>query len=474
MRSLTVGLALAVGLLPTPPAAARSGAEWKPCEGTEIPAGMHCAAVEVPVDWADPQGRKITLKLARLKATDPDRRIGSVLHIPGGPGGSGIDLLTSTANDLAELRQRFDLVGYDPRNTETLTPDSCRRPAVPQLAEPRNRREYHAQAAAFSAAFTKCRADDRSGLLGNLDSLSVARDMDAVRAALGEEKLSFMANSYGGVPAAAYMRLFPQRIRAMYLDGVIDQVSGWHSQTLLGFQAMEESFARFADWCGTTTACALHGEDVGKVWRALIRRADRDPLPVESPEFGKGKLTGSLLRWFSYSVDPGPGSERWRAFAAAVDKARRGDGSALATPVLGNSRVWSMPAMIGKTCGDDRGYSGYAQYREFRRQVRKVSPNFGGATFDALGCSGWPRPVANPSRPLPVHDLPPVLGLGTWGDYGITDSLVRLVPGSTTVRYDGPGHVMYAGGDPCAIAHATRYLTDLTLPPQGTVCHPPQ
>ncbi|MGI5158232.1 alpha/beta fold hydrolase [Microbispora sp. CA-102843] len=428
----------------------------------------------MPLDWAHPNGRTTTLRLARLPATDPAHRIGSVLHIPGGPGNSGIEDIKLAAGDLAGIRERFDLVAYDPRNTGLAAklPESCAQPAVPALIEPRDRAEYDAQAGAIAAAIRRCRAEDRSGLYGRLDSVSVARDMEAIRVALGERRLSFMAESAGGVPAEAYLRLFPEHVRAMYLDGVINQPAGWANQHLLAYRDLERMFGRFTAWCAETAACALHGEDAGKVWRDLTARADRTPIPVTSEQFGRGKLTGSYLRWFGFAADPGPGNSRWLTFAEAVDKARHGDGSGFTDAALGNARVWTMPLILGMTCADDRGYDGYEEYVRVRREARRISPNLGGAMFDQLGCAGWPLPVANPSRPLPARGLPPLLGAGAWGDFAWTDSLVRRVPGSATVQYEGPGHVLYLSGNRCAIGHATRYLTDLTPPPPGTVCLP--
>ncbi|TMR11233.1 alpha/beta hydrolase [Nonomuraea turkmeniaca] len=476
-RSLAAGLATAALAGLSPPAAADgSSIEWKQCAGENAPDGMQCATVTVPLDWADPGGKKITLDLARFPATDPGRRIGSVLHVPGGPGGKGIEDLKRFAPDMSRLRERFDLVTSNPRNTDlgAKLPEVCARPAVAHLAEPRSRAEYDAQAAAFAKAMRECRDQDRSGLYTRLDSVSVARDMEAIRAALGERRLSFMAESYGGVPATAYMRLFPHRIRAMYLDGVINQPDGWSDQWLLAYPETERALTRFTTWCQATAACALHGEDAGKIWRALTERADRAPIPVTSKPFGKGRLTGSYLRWFGFSGDPGPGHARWLAFAEAVDKARRGDGSGFADAALGNARVWSMPNNLGMTCGDDRGYRTYAEYRKERERAREVSPSFGTAGFDLIACSGWPFPVPNPSRLLPTAGLPPMLGAGTWSDYPWTESLIRRIPGSAAIRYEGPGHVLYMSGNRCAIEHATRYLIDLTLPRPGTVCLPEQ
>ncbi|MBB5079117.1 alpha/beta fold hydrolase [Nonomuraea endophytica] len=470
MTVTNIAVAL-VALAATIPASGTPKPSWRDCADQGVP-GMRCAAIEVPVDWARPDGRKVRLELARLPATEPARRIGSVLGVPGGPGSNGIEDLKHGAADLTELRRRFDLVAYRPRNSLWIqqVPPACMRPGT-TLTETRSPREYEALAAAMAKAFTTCQKADRTGLLHHMDSLSVARDMDAVRRALGEERLSFMANSYGGVPAAAYARLFPRRIRAMYLDGTINQVDGWPRQWLRALPVHEQVFRRFTAWCADTPACALHGEDAGAVWRTLIRDADRRPIPVTSSEFGKGELTGWHLRGFAFSADPGPKETRWLEFAESVDKARRGDGSGFADFALGNARIWATPGALAMTCADGRGFAGYSQLREFRRQAEKVSPNFGGSAFDALGCAGWPGKVANPPRPLPVSGLPPFLGMGsTWGDYVWSESFTRLIPGSRTVAYEGPGHVMYLSGKKCPIRYATEYLTDLRLPEPGTTC----
>ncbi|MEU3169698.1 alpha/beta fold hydrolase [Streptosporangium sp. NPDC006930] len=444
---------------------------WRDCAGQEMPAGMRCAAIEVPVDWARPNGPKITLDLARLPATEPARRIGSVLGVPGGPGARGIEDLQLVAGSLTELGRRFDLVAYNPRNAvwRDRLPQSCMQPGT-SLSDPRDEKEYRALTAAMTKAFTACQKADKTGLFSQMDSLSVARDMEAVRKSLGEERLSLMANSYGGVPAAAYARLFPQRIRAMYLDGAINQVDGWSNQWLRILPLHERAFTRFTTWCADTPACALHGEDAGAVWRELTRDADRRPIPVTS-EFGK-ELTGWHLRNLGFIGDPGEGHSHWLAFAEAVDKARGGDGSGFADFALGNTRVWAMPGTLAMTCADGRGYASYAQLQEFRRQTRKISPNFGGgASFEALGCAGWPLRVANPPRPLPTRGLPPFLGAGsTWGDHVWTESFTRMIPGSVTVAYEGPGHALYLMGKKCPIQHATTYLTELRLPKPGTTC----
>ncbi|NJP94637.1 alpha/beta hydrolase [Nonomuraea sp. FMUSA5-5] len=449
-----------------------AGVVWRACGGEGVPAGMECGAIDVPVDWSRPGGKQVRLELARLRATEPAARVGSVLGVPGGPGRDGIEDLKLAAPHLTELRRRFDLVAYRPRSTVwgTTAAPSCWEPGV-ALRDPRDRRAYEAVAAAMAKAFAACRADDTTGLLGHLDGLSIARDMEAVRRALGEERLSLMANSYGGVVAAAYIRLFPQRIRAMYLDGVVNQTEGWPMVNLVTRAGSEQALERFGRWCAATPACALHGEDAADVWRRLTRAADRKPIPVTSQQFGEGELTGWHLRNFGFVPDPGPDHARWLALAEWTDKARHGDGSGFADFALGNTRAWATPVVLAMSCGDGRGYTGWAQLRQYRRDVREVAPSFPGAAFDQVGCIGWPEPVANPPRPLEVRGLPPMLGAGALeGDFSWTERFIRMVPGSVTVGYDGPGHVLYLSGRKCPIAHATAYLTELRLPAPGTIC----
>ncbi|SEM43600.1 alpha/beta fold hydrolase [Nonomuraea pusilla] len=471
-RAWPVIAVTAAMLAMTAPAASASPDDgrlgWRQCGSEGAPSDMQCASVEVPVDWAEPEGQKITLDLARLPATDPARRIGSVLGISSG---YGIQDLTRSAADLTELRRRFDLVGYDTRTTTWVArmPQACMRPGA-SLHDPRSPKEFAALAAAMNDAFEQCRQADPTGLSAHLDALSIARDTEAIREALGEERLSFLVGGTGGSAAAAYVRLFPQRIRAMYLDGVNNQPEGWPAQRLLALPVMRGMATRFADWCAATPACALHGQDAEAVWLRLLRDADRHPIPVTSSQYGEGKLTGWLLT-SALPLDPGPQNAGWLAFADAVDKARHGDGSGFADQVLFTARVAATPAALVMSCGDDRGYTGYAQLQDFRRKARKIAPEYAGAAIDALGCTGWPPPVANPSRPLPTRGLPPFLGVGTtWVDHTSTKSFTSMFPGSVTIPYDGPGHVMYLSGKKCPIRHATRYLTDLTLPEPGTVC----
>jgi pimeloyl-ACP methyl ester carboxylesterase len=472
-RSSAVGLALAAMVAVIPPAEAASAPEWTVCTGDDVPEDMECATIEVPVDWSRPGGRKVALGVARLPATDPARRVGSVLIAPGGPGEDGVGTLKRTPESFAGLRERFDVIAYDPRNSVARRnlPPSCDRPGLAAVADARNAAEYHAQAAVLAKAVDRCRADDTTGLVENMDSLSVARDMDAIRALLGEDELSLLGWSYGGVPVAAYARLYPQRVRALVLDGTPDQTIGPYAMDRVALPSIEGSFTRFVAWCASDDTCALHGQDVRKAWRRLVGDAHRNPATYTSPGLGTIRLTDLHLKFFGGAHTPWPAT--WPGLAAGIAKAEKGDFAWFGEQALHNSQGWAMPGFMAIRCPDALGYQGYGGFAEGRRRAERLSPDFGsGMGWEALVCSGWKQPIANPPRPLPAKGLPPALGLGSLSDFAMTDALVRNIPGSVAVRYEGPGHVMYLANDRCMTEHANRYLIELKLPPAGTVCRP--
>ncbi|WP_053174592.1 alpha/beta fold hydrolase [Nonomuraea sp. SBT364] len=443
---------------------------WAPCPGDDVPAGLVCASVDVPVDWARPDGRRITLQIAKLPATGA--RTGTVFAVPGGPGGSGVDDLKYRVKSFDNLRGRFDVVSLTPRTHASAggLPVECFTTG-PWLTRPDGKADYARLAVANRASAERCRRHDPE-LFDHLDSASFARDIDAVRAALGERRLSFIATSYGGVPAVAYARLFPERVRAMYLDGAVNQLRDTRAEMRDRAATYEKQFTRFAAWCAADASCALHGPDPAARWRKLVARADRDPVPV----------SGERVRYSGFDmqiaampnlVHPGTGNARWAQLAAAAARAEAGDARGFADYVKasGSLKPPSYTGMNATHCADGLRFAGYADYRGALAIGRRLSPNLPDmGVWHRLGCAGWPGRVANPPSPLPSSGLPPFLGAGTWTDYADTADLALRVPGSSTVRYDGPGHGLYLTGNACVIAHADRYLTDLTLPPPGTVC----
>ncbi|MEV6980652.1 alpha/beta fold hydrolase [Sphaerisporangium sp. NPDC051017] len=477
--SVLVGLAVAPApaMAKAVSASARTGSAaspvgelaWSACPG---PAGMECATIEVPVDWAAPQGARIKLDVARLPATDPAGRLGSVLTVPdGGPGIQGV--LAAAPESFAGLRRRFDVVGYNPRTSVAgrHLPPSCGVPGRP-LGDPGDRAAYESQAAALESLVERCRRDDTLGLADHLDSVSVAKDMEALRIALGEDRLNLMALSYGGVPAAAYARLYPGRVRAAVFDSTPDPASGWRGMERVQLRATEAAFRRFASWCAGEGACPLRGRDMRGVWRDLIGSTEREPVTHTSAR-GTIRLTDLHLKAMARLVLAVP--ERFAEFAGALAAANEGDFTWFGDQILGISASWSSPGAAATRCPDGLVRLGYDALVSDRRYSERLSPDFGGGVgtgLEALACSGWRhRPVAAPRRLPP--GLPPVLGLGGDRDFAVTSLLVRQVPRSAAVRYDGPVHVVYLRAkNSCVTGYADRYLTTRALPPSGAVCSP--
>ncbi|MEV4374535.1 alpha/beta fold hydrolase [Nonomuraea sp. NPDC049637] len=479
IRVAAIGVATVV-LLPAVTGLPDTGAgpstpAWADCADKRLAEELRCASVTVPLDWAKPSGRRIELTVGLLPATGAQRRIGAVFAIPGGPGASGVAELSENAGSFAELRDRFDVVSVEPRNTidKGVLPYDCL-VSGPWITWPDTRAEYAELGRRNRAAAERCRAADPD-FFDHMDSASVARDMEAVRAALGEDQLSFIANSYGGIPAIAYSRLFPGRVRAMVFDGTANPYMS-RAQTRLPH---EESFARFAAWCTASTACALHGQDVGEVWRSLVARADRVPVPVEG-EPPQAAYSGFDLKEAAapsiVSPGPAPGYPRWTELAEAIKRAAGGDASGFADYVRQSTKSPKVPSFTGMNmtqCLDGLGFRDYAEYRASRREGERLLPNLAGTElWHPLACVGWPAPATNPPAPLPSTGLPPYLGVGSWTDFEATADLVRRVPGSGTVEYQDHGHGLYNAGKSCIIAHVNRYLISLRLPAAGTVCGP--
>ena len=231
MKTRLLALALMLGVVAAAPSASAAesphngrGAfpiSWTPCPGRPE---VQCGTLRVPLDWARPTGARITLALARHLATDPAHRIGALFINPGGPGGSGVEV--ATIADLVfspELVARFDIVGVDPRGIGGSTPITCRTPVSQPgfTLFPRTEAQFQRMVRQNRELGRGCL--ERTGpLLGHVDTVSVARDHEAVRIGLGERTFNWLGLSYGTQIGANYAQLFPQRIRAMVFDAALD------------------------------------------------------------------------------------------------------------------------------------------------------------------------------------------------------------------------------------------------------------
>lgn len=473
MRRIAVVGALAVALIASTVSTFHAVAEtgdldFEPC-GADGEA--ECGSLTVPIDWSRPDGDSLDLRVVRRVATDPKARLGTLFFNPGGPGtGAG-----GYVGDYAEatfsptLREHFDLIGVDPRGVAGSGQIGCDKPVHdPSVRQfPRDAAEYDTL-----VEHNRAVADSCDPLIEHMDTDTVARDLDAVRQALGEKRISFLGQSYGSMLGTAYALRYPQRVRAMSLDAVVDRGMPAAALAEEGAAAVEHTFDAFAEWCRDDEDCALHGRDVGAVWDDLVETAAARPIPVPD---GRA-VTVEELRFAGYAylnLYPEFG-ERFGAAIAAAETGDAGDFAAIRAEALENPD--SAASYRAVMCRDiDPAVDGFDELRDRAKRVAAVSPHLDGTSeFWAVtaGCLGWPHPAPEPT-PVAVDDVPPLLLVGNTGDPATpvawAHRLSRGIDGSRVLTVDTYGHTAY-NRSPCATAAIDAYLVDGELPAPDTVC----
>ncbi|WP_282692816.1 alpha/beta hydrolase [Streptomyces sp. CC208A] len=476
---------------------------WRPC------GELRCASLTVPMDYSRPgDGRTFVLPVARAATATADRRIGSLVYNPGGPGERGVQALRDgLADGLGQgVRERFDIVAFDPRGVGESKPAlTCVPPdqaddeeesataAVPP--HPRTPAERAAALADARATAESCRK--ASGpLLPHVGTADAARDLDVLRAALGERRLTYVGWSYGTSLGTSYAEQFPRRVRAMVLDGAIDPALDWRQRLTsqaTGFRDAVDTYARTCadvveEGCPGTTP-----EEIRALIDRLVERSRREPLPVEDSEDGLDAAgVISALSMSMYTPE-----DQWEDLSAALRAADDGDGTELAALATGASEEEnedtptepaddsgspddvpednSEAALIAVNCLDVPHPRDERAYWDALAPAEKAAGLYGttGLTGE-LVCKDWP---SGPDRPHRVNaaGVPPVLVVGTTGDpatpYAEAVSLARQFPGGMLLSLRAPGHTAY-GRDACVDEKVEAYLTTLEKVPAGTMCTP--
>jgi pimeloyl-ACP methyl ester carboxylesterase len=499
-------LVVAFLVLAAPLAMARAqtpvtGIGWTPCASllpematpVSLPAALECASILVPLDYADPSGDQIAIGFNRLPARDPARRIGSLVINPGGPGGSASELVIGEALGAPifsdAIRDHFDLIGLDPRGVGISSPVRCDPDIYNQTVSrfPGDQAGFAALVAYNTALGESCLAMT-GPLLGHIDTVSAARDIEAVRLALGGEPLNFLGISYGSLLGAQYAALYPEKIRVMALDGALEhslsEITLFADETA----AYERGLDRFFAWCDADPACALHGEDVSALFDRLVARADREPIPAPACASGAASrpclpsVTGEDIRigaqellLFKDAI-PRLGVPGWNALAEALQAADAGDASSLSRPIASGPVDNTLFSGLAIACLDyPTASNDFADLAARERLGRVVAPHVRGAgqSWTILtGCIGWSVPVANPPHALNVQGAPPILIVNSTYDpstgYPWALGLQAQIAGSVLLTRDGDGHTsaLLPGETRDAIDH---YLLTGETPPPNTV-----
>ncbi len=473
---------------------------WRPCPDTPVEvlgdlfprpvirqltrdARYDCATIQVPVNWDEPDGDTFDIALLRIRHPDQEDRIGSLLVNPGGPGASGVDhavllsLLAMTGEDLTELFTRFDVIGFDPRGVGRSSPVRCTTDeeldesfgADPGLEGMDVEEELAEQVREFEECYEKY-----GDLLTYYSTHQTARDMDAIRAALGEEKLTYLGYSYGTLLGAVYAHLYPDRIRAMVLDGPIDPSVDIVTDTRATAEGFERAYQNFIAWCETErSSCPIFVDPHGAITRALEEAR-------ENPATWEGRR--AEVGWVFLAVAAALYAEdAWPQLAAAIDRLLTdrdpreifwlADLYAERSPDGTYSNLWDANKVI--TCADRRDEVPVEQVLDLYEQWRSEMPMFGGpVALGMLSCTGWP---AAPD-PYPVGKAvgaPPILIVGTTGDpatpYEQAEKLAEVLGVGVTLIYHGNGHTAYPG-HLCVDRVVEAYLVNLEVPEDGRTC----
>jgi pimeloyl-ACP methyl ester carboxylesterase len=452
------------------PSALRLG----PCAGP-APGGARCGTLTVPLDYSDPSKGTISLGVITVPAQIQSRRIGSLVVNPGGPGSSGVQYVEKAGDLLAALNQRFDIVGFDPRGTAAPGAVTCEdTPGLdhlvgldPVVDDASEKKDLLVANREFAQA-----CEQRSGrLLPYVGTENVARDMDVLRAALGEDKLTYFGVSYGTAIGAEYAALFPTRVRAMALDGGVDPSISLLNQVAQQADAFEASYREFVAQCKAKHSCPL-GSDPDAVITKLLRDLDAHPTTLaDGRTIGRGAAITALVHSM-YSPDGWDQDYVSFAQAAQGDLARLVQMSDRYNDRQASGFGHALESGLAVNCVDAAA-ADVATYIADAQQLQARDPHFGAAAVSSvLACAYWPV-HGREAIPLDITGAAPILIVGGLHDpatpYAWSQSLQREIRGSVLISRNGFGHTSYSVNS-CIAALVDAYLADLTTPADGTTC----
>lgn len=461
-----------------------SSLDWGVCTGPASATGtLECATLAVPLDHDDPDGEQIELALARSRAAgDPSERIGSLVMNPGGPGGSGIEFLTSAAFVMPEeISSRFDLVSWDPRGVGQSSPVRClddeeKESQLEGDISPDTPKEE--RRAAEDQAELRAGCEGRNPeMIRHMSTADVAEDLEQIRIALGEEQLDYMGFSYGTAIGATYATLYGERVRSMVLDGAVSPTDSDLETAVTNAESFERSYEDFVAECDDDDTCPL-GPDAEEALEEIRADLDRRPLEVDTTS-GTRELTRDLLDYATLAALYDP--TLWRTTARAI--ADLDDGGAQVILALVDQQTGRQPdgswdnstdALAMVNCADSPERPTAADALDEAEEIADASRTFGGLLAPSmLACVDWPM-AENPVPEWSSESAPPILVVGTLGDPATpiewAEQMADTLEGSVLLTYEGDGHTAFLSGGECVQDSVAAYLVDLDVPEEGTSC----
>ncbi|PSL02130.1 TAP-like protein [Haloactinopolyspora alba] len=476
---------------------------WEPCDDD-----LQCTKAQVPLDYDDPSGRTTELALARRPADEPDARIGTLFVNPGGPGEPALEYMSWYAENLPPaVLERFDVVGIDPRGIGASAPLQCRPgdgdgdvPEPPSVQFPVTKREAH-EKLRYDRRVRRACATGANPIIDHMTTADTARDMDLVRQAVGDEQLTYYGISYGSYLGATYAAMFPERIRAMVVDGVMDPIgyATGHDDADADLPVTARWGSAAGAWKTLTRAfaecdrvgperCATAGESTA-TWMRIVERLKQGPVRLDGERLTYQDVVThadaalrdvTALRPFMSFLDAtddalsGTADEEARSDAAAAYTRLRQHLSS-SEPAATSSDGALTPRTEAVICADSANPESPRSWIDAGARADRAAPWFGRFwTWRSSSCAQWPGSSADAYRgPFETDTSAPVLLVATLHDPATPISGARtlntLLDGSRMLTVDGWGHGAL-GESACLASHARDYLVSGVLPPAGTVC----
>jgi pimeloyl-ACP methyl ester carboxylesterase len=448
---------------------------WRRCPGEPT---FDCATLQVPINHARPTGPTISLAVRKLRARTPKRKIGTLVVNPGGPGGSGVEFLRRANGAFGtKLRDRFDLLSWDPRGVGLSAPVRCSADVAglerylrldPEPDDQGEVEKFSTTTDTFTAGCLKASGPE---LLGNVDTESTVRDLELIRQALGEQ-LTYMGFSYGTLIGAIYADLFPGKVRAMVLDGALDPSMGMDDrsrQQTIGFQ---QSIELWSKSCMAENACAVALGPRPAVWvDQFLDRIDQLPIAVGKRNLDLAAALYGVVAGM-YSATTG-----WPALRSALVAASKGNGSELLRLADGyndrrqdGSYANTIEANVAVNCIDGAADSDTKHYIALSSEFERLSPVFGEAiAWSGLACGRWPIKAKNVLRPRRATGSAPLMVIGTTNDPATpliwAKTMATTFDNGVLIEHEGTGHTAYLRGGKCVRRIVESYLVDNNVPP---------
>ena len=448
---------------------------------------FQCSTLRVPISYSDPSAGSLSIAVARLPATGTAE--GDLLLNPGGPGGSGVDFLEQEATSFpSSLRSEYNLVSFDPRGVDRSDPVTCESASGIRALDaldpsPVGASEVDQVVNATKAFDQACAANTSKLLLENMSTVDAAIDLDQLREALGDAKLTYVGFSYGTYLGAIYAELFPTHVRAMVLDGALNPDLSNNELDLQQAEGFETDLYNFFAWCDQNSTCETELPDgaAADYHQLMSRLESGQTLQADlQAQFGGEQtvdygvaITGVLETLYSQSD--------WPDLAQALQEAMSGDGSYLAAIALqydgyqpNGSLENIVAANAAVNCLDHPAPTSVSEYVQLAKQFSAHASDFGAIeAWGSLVCAYWPVPPSGHPQEIHAPGAPPILVVGATDDpatpYRWAQALASQLDKGVLLTRDGNGHTSYFSST-CVQSWADRYLTTLATPPAGTVC----